>query len=213
MLKEMLLELEYKVAGIAKNFQLANEILQKDSSINFAILDINLSEEKTGMDVAALILNEFKFPFIFLTSYSDKKTFHQAVEFKPEAYLIKPFTKTDLFTTLEIIRSRVATSEKFTSIKDGHLTVKLKHSSILFIKSDNIYLEIKTNVKTHVIRTSLEGFLEEMNDSSFIRIHRSYAVNIQHVSAVNGQFVIVNHERIPLSRKFRDEVLEKYRRT
>ncbi len=210
MLKEMLLELNYKVIAIAKNSELAFEALENNTNINFAILDINLNSTKTGIDIAKRLNDEFKIPFIFLTSYSDKKTFSEAIEVKPQAYLIKPFSKMDLFTTIEVIKSRNNQTSNYTTIKDGHLTFKVSHNSILWLKSENVYVEIKTEEKTHLVRSSLDKFLEDLNDTTFIRIHRSFAVNVNHLKAVNGQYVIVGDEKIPLSRKYRDELLEKF---
>jgi DNA-binding LytR/AlgR family response regulator len=210
MLKEMLLELNYKVAGIAKNYVIAADVLKRNDEINFAILDINLSETKTGLDVAQLINSQHKIPFIFLTSYSDKKTFKEAIELKPEAYLIKPFSKMDLFTTLEIIKLRTIDTERTVVIKDGHLSVKVKLSAILWLKSENVYVEVKTTEKTYVVRNSLDKFLEELAGDVFFRIHRSYAVNVNHVKAVNGQYVLIGEEKIPLSRKLRDELLVRF---
>lgn len=210
MLKEMLLELNYKVIAIAKNSELAFEVLENNNNINFAILDINLNSTKTGIDIAKRLNDEFHVPFIFLTSYSDKKTFSEAIEVKPQAYLIKPFSKMDLFTTIEVIKSRNNQTSNYTTIKDGHLTIKLSHNSILWLKSENVYIEVKTEEKTHLVRSSLDKFLEDLNDTTFIRIHRSFAVNVNHIKAVNGQYVIVGDEKIPLSRKYRDELLEKF---
>jgi two-component system, LytTR family, response regulator LytT len=210
MLKELLLELDYTVIDIAKNYLQATTILEKESSINFAILDINLSETKTGLDVAEKINETYKIPFIFLTSYSDVKTIQEALVFKPEAYLIKPFSKTDLYTTLEIVKARQPVSGKFIIIKDGHLTVKLFLAAIQWIKTENVYIEIKTSEKLYLIRNSLDKFMEELDATLFIRIHRSYAVSINSIKAVNGQYVIVNEEKIPLSRKYREELMLRF---
>lgn len=210
MLKDMLLDLGYKVAAVARNYKKAVEHLSNGTGINFAILDINLNEEKTGIDIANLIRDQYKIPFIFLTSYSDKQTFIEAASTRPEAYLIKPFKPMDIFATLEIVRARVSQVEKSVIIKDGHLNVKLNHADILWIKSDNVYLEIKTPSKTYIVRNSLDKFLEELNDANFQRIHRSYAVNISHVKAVNGKYAVVDQEKIPLSRKFRDDLMIRF---
>lgn len=210
MLKEMLLELKYNVVALARNYAMAVDHLKNNSTINFVIVDVNLSEEKTGIDVATQIKDKYKIPFIFLTSYSDKKTFTEALAVKPEAYLIKPFSKIDLFTTLEIIKSKRDDAGKSIVIKDGHLNVKLLYSCILWVKSENVYIEVKTTEKTHVLRNGLDKFLEELNDASFIRIHRSYVVNVNHVKAVNGQYVVVDSEKLPLSRKFREDLMSKF---
>ena len=113
-------------------------------------------------------------------------------------------------TTLEIIKARTLDAERSIIIKDGHLNVKVKLSSILWLKSENVYVEIKTKEKIYLVRNSLDKFLEELIDENFLRIHRSYAVNVNQVKAVNGQYVIVADEKIPLSRKFRDDLLIKF---
>lgn len=210
MLKEMLLELEHHVVAVAKNYDTALEVLENQKEINFAILDINLSETKTGIDIAQKINQEYKIPFVFLTSYSDKQTIKEAIALKPESYLIKPFSKTDLFVTLEIINARKKVEERVLIIKDGHLNVKIKHHDVLWIKSDNIYLEVKTEEKTFLVRNSLDKFTEELNDSNFIRIHRSYTVNMQHIKAVNGQYIVIKDEKIPMSRSLRDELMQRF---
>jgi response regulator of citrate/malate metabolism len=123
MLKEMLLELEYTVSGVARDFDAAQKILKNDININFAILDINLNQSKNGIDVAKTL----NIPFVFLTSYFEKTIIQEAIEYKPQAYLIKPFTKTDLYTTLEIIKQKISMDAQLNSvvIKDGHSNIKI----------------------------------------------------------------------------------------
>jgi two-component system, LytTR family, response regulator LytT len=210
MLKETLLDLNYIVVAIARNFEAAIMELKNKTTINFVFLDINLSEKKTGFDVAEKLNIEFNIPFIFLTSYSDTKTIQEAVIFKPAAYLIKPFTKSDLYVTLELFKSRDFTDEKTFEIKDGHFNVKIKHIDILWIKSENIYIEIKTTTKTYLIRSSLEKFLEKIDDENFIRIHRSYVVNLYHIKAVNRVHIIVQNEKLPISRMHHEALVERF---
>ncbi|MBP7478024.1 MAG: response regulator transcription factor [Chitinophagales bacterium] len=211
MLKDMLIDMDYKVVGIAKNFQSGIDLLHQKKEINFAILDINLNETHTGFDMANT-LRELSIPFVFLTSYSDKKTIQDALVYHPNAFLIKPFSKLDLYTTLEIVKKSKKQTSKFVIIKDGHLNVKLAVSSILWIKSENVYIEVVTNEKTYLVRTSLDKFLEELDDKCIMRIHRSYLINLNHVSAINGMYVIIRDEKIPLSRKFREEIMHIFQR-
>lgn len=210
MLREMLRELGYHVIGIARNYPAALSFLGNRNDIDLCFVDIHLEDEKSGFDVVKTIREQYFVPFVFLTSYSDKKSITDAAAFHPEAYLVKPFSQTDLLTTVEIIRSRrmqqKPEEEKIVYIKDGSLTVKVSRDKILWLKSDNIYVEVKTAAKTYLVRTSLERFLEELNDAAFVRVHRSFAVNIHHVEAVSGQQLHIGAERIPLSRKYRDAI-------
>lgn len=210
MLKETLLELNYNVLGIARNFNSVFTELNNNKAINFIFLDINLSEKRTGLDVANKVNQEYNLPFIFLTSYSDTKTIQEAVVYQPQAYLIKPFTKSDLYVTLELYKSRNFTSEKTFEIKDGHFNIRLKCNDILWVKSENIYVEIKTKEKTFLIRSSLEKFLEKIDDENFMKIHRSYVVNLHHVKAVNRVHIIVQNEKLPISRKHHEELIKRF---
>jgi two-component SAPR family response regulator len=85
MLKEMLLDLSYNVVKITKNYTQAVNELSVNNSIDLVFLDINLSDSKTGVDIAHQINNNSKVPFIYLTSYSDPKSIIEASATLPEA--------------------------------------------------------------------------------------------------------------------------------
>lgn len=210
MLKEILVELHYEVVAIANNFDNAFLALKENPNINFIFLDINLSEIKTGFDIAEALNKNHNIPFIFLTSYSDLNTIQAAVAFKPQAYLIKPFSKSDLFVTLELYKSRNFNNEKTLNIKDGHFNVKVNINDILWIKSENNYIEIQTLDKAYLTRNSLEKFLENIDDDDFIRIHRSYVVNINHIKAVNRLHIIVQNQKLPISRMHHEALLTRF---
>ncbi|MBI3133728.1 MAG: response regulator transcription factor [Bacteroidetes bacterium] len=216
MLKEMLQDLGYEVPFVARNFDEALQALNDFPNLDLCFLDINLEDVKNGFDVAEQVKSRSRLPIIFLTSYADKMTIGEAVKYQPEAYLVKPFSQTDLYATVEIVRGKKQVSGQSTQpplvIKDGLLTVKVNRHDIFWIKSDNIYVELATAQKKYLVRSSLDKFLEQLDDVSFSRTHRSYAVNLQHVKAVNGQYLVVNSEKIPLSRKFRDEILERFKK-
>lgn len=210
MLKETLVELNYNMVAVARNYDAAFGILNSNKEINFIFLDINLNESRTGIDIANKINIDFKIPFCFLTSYSDTKSIQEALVCNPQSYIIKPFTKSDLFVTLELYKSKNLISTKSIEIKDGHFNVKIKHLDILWIKSENIYMEIKTLQKTYLIRNSLEKFLKKIDDENFIRVHRSYVVNLQHIKAINRVQVVINDFKLPISRKHHDDLVLKF---
>jgi len=211
MLKELLIELGYNIIDIAKDYATAVKSLEKYPEINFAFIDINLNSDKNGLDVADSINLNFKeIPFIFLTSYSDSKTVQDAVAKKPQSYLVKPFTKSDLFIVLEIFKSKDIIVNRSVDIKDGQQNIKISHDAILWIKSENIYLEIKTKQKTFIIRNSLDRFLEKMNDSNFIKVHRSYIVNLKQINSINKQCVFISDQKIPISRSHYEKLIQKF---
>ncbi|WP_424961462.1 LytTR family transcriptional regulator DNA-binding domain-containing protein [Ekhidna sp.] len=208
MTKEMLLELGYNVVGIAKNHEEADLILSSPQQIDLLILDINLSEQKDGIDLAREVEKKYKLPFIFLTSYSDPKTIKKASSTTPAAYLLKPFTRDDLFTTIEFLRAKGSKSAEFVLVKVGAKKVKVSVQDIHYIKSDNNYLDVVTEEKKFIVRNSLDNFLSELRSNEIVRVHRSYAVNIHKVKAINGQQLLVKDIKCPISRTNKREVSE-----
>lgn len=82
------------------------------------------------------------------------------MEHKPEAYLEKPFSEIDLFTTLELIKGRATLfylekEPQSVIIKNGTKNIKINVDDILWLKLDNINLEIKTISKLILIRNNL----------------------------------------------------------
>jgi DNA-binding NarL/FixJ family response regulator len=97
----------YEVAGIAYDPEEAFYQLNKERP-DFAILDINLESDKTGIDIADYINKTYFIPFIYLTSYSDKETIDRAKLTKPAGFIVKPFNEKTLYATIEIALSNHA---------------------------------------------------------------------------------------------------------
>jgi two-component system, LytTR family, response regulator LytT len=215
MLKAMLQDLGHEVLGIAKNYDKALWLLTVNQNIDVCFLDINLQNEKSGFDVAQFINEVHQIPIVFLTSYSDKKTISESMAYYPLGYLLKPFTETDLYTSLELVTSRKLFVQnnvpKTFVFKDGTANIKLQLDEILYLKSDNIYVEIKTKTKIYLIRTSLTKMLEDINNENMIRVHRTYAVNVNHIKSIAGENILIADEKIPLSRLHKDELMSKFR--
>ncbi len=215
MLKEMLFDLSYNVAGVASNYESTINFLSENEKPDLCLVDINLESEKNGFDLVKIIKDQYQIPFIFLTSYSDKKTIQEAVSFQPEAYIIKPFKLNDLYTTIEIAKNKQLENvekERTYILKDGNQSVKINLNDIIWIKSDNIYIEIMVLEKKYLLRQSLDGFLDEINVSFIIRTHRSYAINLNHLKAINGSDLIVGNDIVPISRRNKDEVLQLFKK-
>jgi len=91
----------YSIIGVAHN---ATEVL--DMLVNrkpdFALLDINLGSNITGIDIAKIIQEKHKIPFVFLTSYDDEETLESAKECSPYGYIVKPFQERTLLTTIKM---------------------------------------------------------------------------------------------------------------
>jgi DNA-binding NarL/FixJ family response regulator len=98
---------DFEVSGIAYDSDEAKDQL-KNNTPDAAILDVNLESGEDGIDIARRINEEFRLPFLFLTSYSDKDTLQRAKKVNPSGYIVKPFNEKTLLASLEIAISNHA---------------------------------------------------------------------------------------------------------
>ncbi len=185
------------------------------------LLDIMLEGDLDGIDLANTINKEYGIPFIFLTANSDYATVNRAKEVKPNAYLVKPFNENDLYSSIEIASNNFNSLNKTENksigsaeylkdvmfIKEGDLFHKIETNDILYIESDNVYLSIYTAKKHFVIRTKLDDFISEFPKGFFVRVHRSYAINLKHLETINSLTVKVADKEVPLQKIYKQELL------
>lgn len=210
-------ELGYETLEPAINYTEAVEIIENEKP-DIAILDIQLSGKKTGIDLAKKINEDFDFPFIFLTSNADKATVNDAKTVNPPAYLVKPFSREELYTSIEIALHNYSNNSGETSesnliikdalfIKDKGLFSKILFSEILFIRSSHVYVEIILKDKSvQVVRGSLNDIIHKLS-SKFIRVHRGYIINADYLQKINHTSLKINNEDIPIGKTFRDDLL------
>jgi DNA-binding LytR/AlgR family response regulator len=211
--------LGYRVLEPAINFTEAIEIIENDKP-DIAILDVQLSGKKTGIDLAKVIVENYKFPFIFLTSNSDKITLAEAKKATPAAYLVKPFSKRELYTSIEVALYNF--SKKFKPVVNEELIIKdalflkvkgvyqkIMFDDILYLKSEHVYLELfLTNNKTLLVRANFNNILNALNQN-FIRIHRSYIINSKYLTQIENGSLKIENKTIPVGKKYRQEILNK----
>lgn len=178
---------------------------------HFVILDINLSGKKTGIDVAQHIRKTSNIPFIFLTSNSDKQTIDEVKKVNPPAYLIKPFTKNDLYAAIELTLAKYYSEDKkqenLLFIKEKGIIKKIDANQIIAIKSEHVYIEIiLKNDEKILLRKSLQSIENKLNNN-FIRIHRSYIINTNFIKEVKKNTIIVDKLELPFSKKFKSLIL------
>lgn len=150
---------DYEVAGIAYDPDEAFHQL-KQQQPDFAILDINLESDKTGIDVADYINKNNFIPFIYLTSYSDKETIEKAKQTNPSGFIVKPFNEKTLYATIEIAMA-------------NHAAVANKHVPSLL--ADKINKQLVTPLSERefeVIKLLYEGKTnQQITDALFIAMN------------------------------------------
>lgn len=211
--------LGYEPMEVAINYTEALQALEEELP-DLVMLDIQLAGSKDGIDLAWKIKEDYGLPFIFLTSNADKGTIDRAKLLSPPAYLVKPFSKDDLYTSIELALFNSDNSAETSTntqnavlkdaifVKDKNLFHKVKFDDILFAKSEHVYVELYTTQgKNHLIRTTMNAFSERLPEN-FFRVHRSYTVNLNHLDTINSLYVVIANEEIPIGKAYRDQLMQ-----
>src|SRR6478672_1363157 len=134
-------ELGYSHCGPAINYTEAMEMLEQNKP-DLVLLDIQLSGKKDGIDVAQKVNELYQIPFIFLTANSDGETIDRAKKVKPHAYIVKPFTKEELYAAIEISFSNFTGNRK--SEKSQH-TDSYHTKNYMFVRDGYVFRKIFFN--------------------------------------------------------------------
>lgn len=178
---------------------------------DIAILDIRMEKELDGLEIGEFIQNNYKLPFIFITAHSDIEMIKKIIKTKPVGYITKPFKKSDLFANINLAIEQLTTNNKL-FIKDGYSTHVININEILYIESEGNYINIFTSSKKYLSRQNMESILLHIDSNDFLKIHRSYIINLNKVKKYSSKEVFINDLTLPISKTFYDVFIEKMKK-
>ena len=85
-------------------------------------------------------------------------------------------------------------------------------NEIVYIESEGNYITIFTSGKKYLSRQNMESILLDLDSSDFLRIHRSYIINLNKVKKYSNKEVIINEITLPISKTFYDVFIEKMKK-
>ncbi len=226
-LKETLTRFGYDVVGVADNGQSALEYA-KELHPDLALLDIHLKGDMNGIEVARILRELYAFPFIYLSAYSDQATFEEAKITRPHAYLIKPFNDKELRLAIELAifacsenenpvnASIPASKQEFLVrqsifVREGKHFVKVHLKDIRYLEAFGSYSKLHADNRVFIIACNLNKMMQKIAEHEFVRIHRSYVVNLAHVSGINGDYMEIDQTKLPVSYTYRKMLMERLR--
>ncbi|RBW56984.1 DNA-binding response regulator [Tenacibaculum sp. E3R01] len=190
--------------------------LINDKNIDLLFLDINMPEI-SGLSLAKSTHKKTK--IIFTTAYRE----YAADGFDLQAidYLLKPIAFDRFLQAvnkfLEIpstlknhpIENKSFTNNNFIFVRVDRKMLKIDFDSILYIESLSDYIKIHTKNKTIVTRETITNIQTKLPTTSFLRIHRSFIISISSINSYTNEYIEINKKAIPISRSYKEEVLNK----
>ena len=139
----------------------------------------------------------------------------KAFDYDATDYLQKPLTKKRFEAALEKAFEQHKSKVKKTSNENDYIFIKsnLKKrkiliNTILWIEALGDYIKLVTTDDSHVILSTMKAFEKEVETYSFMRIHKSYIVNLLKIKRFNSKIVEINDQELPLSRNKKKLLIE-----
>lgn len=214
-ISEILSNLDYKVAAIVDNAKSALEFLETNE-VDLVLMDILIHGDLDGIDLAYKIREKYELPIVFSTAYSGTEYLERISSEIHEGYLLKPFTldslKTAVFFGLKRYEERKGAGKKqkgSLKIMDKGYLVPVPFTEIVYLKADGLYTKVFTKAKSYLIRDILKSFEDKLPEDQFLRVHKSYLVNISYIASFNAKKVNLGETAIPIRRGLYKELIEK----
>ena len=218
----------YAASHITDSAEEAKRMLSA-TSFDLLLIDVALRGNEDGISVAHFVKDNLDIPFIFVTSSIDRLTVEKAKETNPSAYLVKPYHKAELQIAIELalynyskkikaeldrndipenMNGHYYLKESF-FVKHNHKFVKVNQKDISFLEADNNYVQMHTENNKLVLAATLGTVFQKLNPSIFVRVHRSFVVNLTMVEAYEGNRLFIGKTTIPVGRNYRETVFSK----
>lgn len=188
----------------------------KENSIDLAFMDINM-EGLNGLQTIELM--DPRPVVIITTAYSQ----HAVKGFELDVcdYLLKPFSferfvkaSNRAWELVYSVGNESAISEakadekEYIFLKTEHQIKRVLLNEILFIKGMGDYLQIHFKDRKLMVLMNFQEIGNLLPVKSFMRIHRSYLINLDKIAAIGRNYVFVNDYRIPISQSYREPFLD-----
>ena len=200
------------ILGVFKSAEEAVLFIEKEK-VDILFLDIDMP----GLNGIEFRKKALEIPVcIFITAHPEHAV--ESFEIETLDFIVKPL-KLDRFAQTvsrieEFMEIKLKASLFEASIggdtiyiKEGHEQTKVKLHEILYLEALKDYTLIITDKKRHCVLSSIGNLLKEDHFQSFIRIHRSFAVQKQFIQKINSTEIILNNNiSIPVGRSYKENL-------
>lgn len=187
------------------------------NEVDLIFLDIHMPGF-TGFDFIQTLKNP---PKIILTT-SDANFAIQAFEYDCIVdYLVKPITQERFNKALDkaklaivVSKSNASLIEEDAGVNDLYVNldrrlIKIDLQSIYLVEANGDYINIKTETKNYKVHSTLKKIQKKLPDSLFLKIHRSYIINVDKIIDIEDNSVLIKKDVIPISRSNRPELMKR----
>ena len=188
-----------------------------NNAVDLIFLDINMPEI-SGIAFAKSINKNIK--IIFTTAYRDYAV--EGFNLQAVDYLLKPISFERLLQAInryfEVNTQQIETQSQpsetndFIFVRSDRRMLKITFKDIIFIESLSDYLKIHLKDQSIITRETISAIEAKLPQKDFLRIHRSYIVNLASIESFTNEEMIVNGKCLTISRSYKKDVIAKLER-
>jgi two-component system LytT family response regulator len=180
--------------------------------VDLIFLDIQMPK-MNGMDFLKITKDP---PIVIITSAYPSYAL-ESFQLNVLDYLLKPITFDRFFQAVkkakeyfQLVSGHALSnpSKYFFFIKCENKYEKIFFNDILYIEGMQNYVRIYTEKGKYLTLLNLKDIETNLDKNSFIRVHKSYIVNITKIDSIEKHEISIQSSRIPISRNFRDQVID-----
>ena len=94
-------------------------------------------------------------------------------------------------------------------VKSSHKIKKVRYQDIRYVESMREYVRIHTTDKRYMVHQTMNAMEKRLTPMGFLRIHRSYMVNLEYLDSLQGNRVFVGEEEIPVGGSYKQKLLDR----
>jgi len=208
-IQEILELLGYVNIDIANSANQCIKVIKKYRP-DLIFMDIKLKGDKDGIELGEIVKQMVDAPLVYVTSYSDPTIIERAKRINPAGFIVKPFNTNDIHAIVEIVlyNKRTKPSSESTStstttespylvtdavfIKADNAFEKVPYEDIYFVEANGNMVSIFTRGKEYSIRKSMKEIEEILPSHLFLRVQKSYIVNLTQIENFNTKEITMS---------------------
>lgn len=195
------------LVGVCSNAIEASNVLKKEP-VEVLFLDVEMPE-MSGLELLDSMSNGPK--VILITSKEEYAV--QAFEYSVTDYLLKPIDYVRFLKAVNKIKtvsSDIVTSdENEIFVKSDLKFVKINFDEIQFVEAMADYVVINLATNRHIIHSTMKAIEKKLSEKQFVRVHRSYIVNMKRINAVENSSIVMGEKRVPIGASYKNEFMNK----
>lgn len=171
------------------------------------------AQEEKLMKTGKKVLSK---PFVVIISHHSANA-AQAYDCGIDDFIVTPIKKHRLLLSFRRVRERYmyrvgrqdVTQNRYFFVREKNALRKIDPEEIIYVQAMGDYITLHTVTKKFTIHSTIKNMEARLPRTQFVRVHRSYLINLEKVEKIADDVVFINSIELPIGEAFRSEVLQR----